>query len=194
MASNYFDFQNAEKQVSAISIIPKGEIVPVRMTIRPGGHDDQQNGWVGGYATKSIHTGAVYLSTEFVVTGGKYFKRKMWGNIGLFSEKGPAWGNMGRSFIRAILNSSRGVHPKDNGPEATAARCIQGFQDLDGIEFLALVDVEKDGKGQDKNTIRVAVEPDNPQYAQLKQATSQAAPTAAKPASAAPVAGKPSWA
>jgi hypothetical protein len=182
------------------------------MTIKPGGYDDPSQGWGGGYATESFDTGSIYLAAEFVVTAGDHAKRKMWSNIGLHSKKGPTWGQMGRSFIRAALNSARNVHPQDNSPQAAAARRIQGFHELDGMEFLARVDVEKDAKGQDRNVVKVAVEPDHPDYAKVDgraaarpravalPATSGAPAQAAPPAyqapapQRAPVTGKPSWA
>jgi hypothetical protein len=177
------------------------------MTLKPGGYDDPSQGWGGGYATESFETGSIYLAAEFVVTAGDHAKRKMWSNIGLLSKKGPTWGQMGRSFIRAALNSARNVHPLDNSPQASAARRIQGFHELDGLEFLARVDIEKDGKGQDRNVVKVAVEPDYPDYAKwmgvppkaMSGSTSgdpaQAAPAYQAPApQRAPVTGKPSWA
>ncbi|KAI5916487.1 hypothetical protein [Thauera sp. 2A1] len=208
MSSNYFDFQDADPQQSGFDLIPKGAVVPVRMTIKPGGYDDPGQGWGGGYATESFETGSVYLAAEFVVTAGDHAKRKMWSNIGLHSKKGPTWGQMGRSFIRAALNSARSVHPQDNSPQAAAARRIQGFHELDGLEFLARVDIEKDGKGQDRNVVKIAVEPDHPDYAKLmgvppkapgsghSGAPAQAAaPAYQAPApQRAPVTGKPSWA
>lgn len=207
--NNWNDFNDAEAQQGGFDLIPKGTTVPVRMTIKPGGHDDHAQGWTGGYATESFETGAVYLACEFVVTGGKYAKRKMWSNVGLYSKKGPTWGQMGRSFIRAALNSARNVHPQDNSPQAAAARRINSFADLDGIEFLARVDVEKDAKGEDRNVVKVAVEPDHKDYAALMGTASKSsagsgnsgAPAQAAPAyvapqrAAAPVTtGKPSWA
>lgn len=132
------DFNDADAQQSGFDLIPKGTVVPVRMTIKPGGYDDPDQGWGGGYATESFETGSIYLAAEFVVTAGDHAKRKMWSNIGLHSKKGPTWGQMGRSFIRAALNSARNVHPQDNSPQAAAARRIQGFHELDGIEFLAV--------------------------------------------------------
>jgi len=207
MSSNYFDFQDADPQQSGFDPIPKGVIAPMRMILKPGGYDDPSQGWTGGYATQSFDTGAIYLSAEFVVTGGDYAKRKLWSNIGLYSPKGPTWGQMGRSFIRAALNSARNVHPQDNSPQAAAARRIQGFHELDGLEFLARVDIEKDGKGQDRNVVKVAIEPDHPDYAKLmgvptkasgggtSGAPAQAAPAYQAPApQRAPVTGKPSWA
>ena len=208
--NSWNDFNDADAQQGGFDLIPKGSIVPVRMTIKPGGHDDNAQGWTGGYATESFDTGAVYLACEFVVTGGPFVKRKMWSNVGLYSKKGPTWGQMGRSFIRAALNSARNVHPQDNTPQAAAARRIASFADLDGIEFLARVDVEKDAKGEDRNVVKVAVEPGHKDYAAVMGAVSkgpagggnsgapaQAAPAHAAPQrpGAAPVAtGKPSWA
>ena len=207
MSSNYFDFQDADPQQPGFDLIPKGTTVPVRMTIKPGGYDDSSQGWSGGYATESFETGSIYLAAEFVVTAGDHAKRKMWSNIGLHSKKGPTWGQMGRSFIRAALNSARNVHPQDNSPQAAAARRIQGFHELDGLEFLARVDIEKDGKGQDRNVVKVAVEPDYPDYPKWmgvppkasggssSSAPAQAAPAHQAPApQRAPVTGKPSWA
>ena len=208
-SSNWNDFNDAEAQLGAFDLIPKGTIVPLRMTIKPGGHDDHSQGWTGGYATESFDTGAVYLACEFVVTGGPFAKRKMWSNVGLHSKKGPTWGQMGRSFIRAALNSSRNVHPQDNTPQAAAARRISSFADLDGIEFIARVDVEKDAKGEDRNVVKIAIEPDHKDYAALIGGTAKGpagsgnsgAPAQATPAFAAPAraaqpsaTGKPSWA
>jgi len=208
-SGNWNDFNDAEAQHGAFDLIPKGTIVPLRMSIKPGGHDDHSQGWTEGYATQSFDTGAVYLACEFVVTAGPFAKRKMWSNIGLRSPKGPTWGQMGRSFIRAALNSARNVNPLDNSPQASAARRINSFADLDGIEFIARVDVEKDSKDEDRNVVKLAIEPDHKDYAALmggvpKGATgggnsgapSQAAPAFATPARSAqaPVSGKPAWA
>jgi len=197
------DFNDAEAQQGTFDLIPKGTLVRVRMTIKPGGYDDSTQGWTGGYASQSFDTGSAYLACEFVVLEGAYAKRKMWSNIGLQSRKGPTWGQMGRSMIRAILNSARNIQPQDNGPQAAAARRIQGFNELDGIEFLVRVDVEKDAKGEDRNVVKLAVEPDHKDYAALMGGSFHASSGNAPPApsaSGAPAAqrsvptGKPAWA
>lgn len=205
--SAWNDFNDAEQQHS-FDLLPRGTLVPVRMTLKPGGYDDPEQGWDGGWATESFDTGSIYLAAEFVITAGEHARRKMWSNIGLYSKKGPAWGQMGRSFIRAALNSARNIHPKDNSLEAAAARRIQGFNELDGLEFLARVDIERDAKGQDRNVVKLAVEPDHPEYAKLMGVPPKSksgggtsgAPAQAAPARAAsspqrsPVPGKPAWA
>jgi hypothetical protein len=191
------DFNAAEDQ-NNFDVIPKGTLVKVRMTIRPGGYDDASQGWTGGYATQSMTTGSVYLNCEFVVLDGPYAKRKMWSLIGLHSPKGPEWANMGRAFVKGILNSSRGLHPQDNSPQAQQARRIQGFADLDGIEFVAKVELDKDQNGDDKNVIKIAITPDHKDYAAVSGNTVQAAastqPASSPQASASAPTGRPSWA
>ncbi len=163
MTGLWNDFNDAKTN---INLIPKGTLAKVRLTIRPGGFDDPSQGWTGGYATRGS-TGAVYLNGEFTVLEGQYARRKIFTLIGLYSPKGPDWGNMGRSLVRGILNSARGISDKDMSPEAQAARRIGSFSDLDGIEFVARIDVGTDANGDDKNEIRSAVTPDHKDYAQI---------------------------
>jgi len=163
MSGHWNDFNDAQ---SNINLIPKGTLAKVRLTIRPGGFDDPTQGWTGGYAKRG-GTGAVYLDAEFTVLEGAYAKRKIWSMIGLYSPNGPNWTNMGRSLIRGILNSSRGISDKDNSPEAQARRRINGFADLDGLEFVARIDVGADTNGDDKNEIRNAVTIDHKDFAQI---------------------------
>ena len=168
-----------------------------------GGFDDPSQGWTGGYATRGS-TGAVYLNGEFTVTEGQYARRKIFTLIGLYSPKGPDWANMGRSLVRGMLNSARGISDKDQSPQAQAARRIGGFADLDGIEFVARIDVGSDSMGEEKNEIRAAVTPDHRDYAQVMGlAATQGYQPSAHPApqqapvqqpAAAPVPGRPAWA
>ena len=161
MTSAWNDFNDAKQNSN---LIPKGTIARVRLTIRPGGFDDPSQGWTGGYAKRGS-TGSVYLDAEYTVLEGPYAKRKVWSMIGLYSPNGPGWGNMGRGFVRGVLNSARGLSDKDNSPEAQNARRISGLGDLDGIEFVARIDVGKDSNGEDKNEIRQPVTRDHKDYA-----------------------------
>ena len=193
------DFNDAQ---SNTNLIPKGTLTKVRLTIRPGGFDDASQGWTGAYATRGSPA-AVYLNGEFTVTEGQYARRKIFTLIGLYSPKGPDWANMGRSMIRGMLNSARGISDKDQSPQAQAARRINWLGDLDGIEFLARIDVGTDATGDDKNEIRSAVTPDHRDYAQHMGLAAQPGyhspaqtaprqPVQQQPAS--PVPGRPSWA
>jgi len=159
--SSWNDFNDARP---VNNVIPKGTLVKVRMTIRPGGFDDAAQGWTGGYATRGT-TGSVYLNAEYTVLDGPYARRKIFSLIGLYSPKGPDWGNMGRALIRGILNSARGLSDKDKSPEAQNARRIGSFADLDGVEFVARIDVGADTNGDEKNEVRAAVTRDHKDYA-----------------------------
>lgn len=204
--SSWNNFNDAESP--AFSLIPKGALVKLRMTIKPGGYSDAANGWLHGWATRG-DTGAVYLNAEFVVLEGKYARRKLWTLIGLHSAKGPTWGQMGRSFIKGVLNSAYGLHPDDMSAAAQNGRCIESFADLDGIVFVGKVDWEKDGYGEDKAVIKIPIMPDHPQYKEVMGAaptapaagaahhaatSAQVAHVAQTPAATSPVAGRPAWA
>jgi len=199
MSASWFDFTDAP---SNVNIIPKGTLAKVRVTIRPGGYDNPEKGWTGGYATRGS-TGAVYLNAEYTVLDGQYAGRKIWSLIGLHSEKGPTWAEMGRSFVRNMLCSARGVSAKDKTPAADEALRITGFHDLDGLEFVARIDVGTDTEGQEKNEIRTAITPGHRDYAQLMGRIPGPRPAAASgpghpaPGHAAPsrpATGRPQWA
>ena len=154
---SWMNFSDAEEQTG--DLIPNKTPVKVHLKIRPGGYDDQSQGWTGGYATKGS-TGSIYLDGEFTIMGGKYNKRKVWSLIGLHSPKGDKWAAMGRSFIRAMLESARGVAPSDASDAAMKARAINSFADLDGMEFTAMVEVQKADPGSnydDKNVIQTVI-------------------------------------
>jgi hypothetical protein len=191
--SAWMDFSDADEQTGG-DLIPKNTIVKVHMKVRPGGYDDPAQGWTGGVATQS-DSGAVYLDCEFTVMGGKFNKRKVWSLVGLHSNKGPKWGQMGRSFIRAALESARGIKPDDASDTAMKARRINGLADLDGLEFVAKVDVQAGQDGyDDKNVIQTVIPVTHREYAAAMSGTG-VAPSATqgavanKPASA----GQPAW-
>ena len=164
--NSWNDFNDAEDQ-SAFDIIPPGTLAKVRMTLKPGGYNDHTMGWTEGYATRNEQTGAMYLNAEFVVQDGPYARRRLWTLIGLYSPKGPTWSNMGRTLVRGILESARAIRSDDRSPRAQQLRQIQTFTELDGIEFVARIGVEKDSYGDDKNIIRQAVPAEHEQYARL---------------------------
>jgi hypothetical protein len=190
------DFSTAEEQTSG-DIIPHRTPVKVRMKIRPGGYNDESKGWTGGYATRSDKTGAVYLDAEYTVVGGKFNKRKVWSLIGLHSVKGDKWEMMGRSFIRAALESAHGIKAEDASEKAMNARRITGFADLDGLEFCAMVEVEKAEPGSgydDKNKIQNVIGVSHKDYAGLMEGAGADAPAATTAPAATSGGEKPAWA
>ena len=165
------DFNNAAVQQD-YDLIPKGTLAKVRMALKAGGYDEPHMGWTDGWATRS-ETGAAYLNAEFVVLEGPFAKRKIWSLIGLHSPKGPTWGDMGRTLVRAILASARGIRQDDISPPAVLARRLNNIGELHGMEFVARIGVETDSDGEERNTIKAAVTPEHKQYQELMHAVVQ---------------------
>jgi hypothetical protein len=189
------NFADAEEHVDRDGLIPGGTLVKVHFKIKAGGYDDPSKGWTGGVCTRNDSTGSVYLAPEYTIMGGPFNKRKVWGTlIGLHSPKGPEWGNQGRSFIRAMLESARGVAPNDTSERAMKARMITGLADLNGLEFAAKVSIEKGTGGyDDKNVIQTVIPVTHKDYRALMDGAPPAAASA--PVQTAPAAsgGSPSW-
>jgi len=154
------NFNDAEDQMS-YELIPHRTIAKVVMLIKKGGYVTSE--FPDGYATKSNSTGSVYLAGEFVILNGEYENRKIWSYIGLHSDKSPKYGEIGRSTIKAILNSAYSIHPKDNSSDAVKQREIKSFADLDNLEFVAEITINDKGQNP-KNEIKTIITPDHPKY------------------------------
>ncbi|MBT4837328.1 MAG: hypothetical protein HON94_08280 [Methylococcales bacterium] len=57
--------------------------------------------------------------------------------------------------------------PNDISPKAEQARCVNSFDDLNGIEFIGQVGWEKDQYDDFKCVIKTIITPDHKDYAQL---------------------------
>jgi hypothetical protein len=141
-----------------------------------------------------------------VILEGPHAKRRIYTRIGLRGKgthgQDDSYGNRGRSLIRGLLESARGIASKDTSDRARAARTIRGYGDLNGIEFLARIGVEKDKtnpRDEGRNSIAAAIGPENADYARLMGAAPAAVqvPLQISSGTAAPVAGgtsSPNWA
>ena len=195
---NPLDFNTADRQSSAFDLLPNGTLVKLRLTIRPGGLGPE--GWI----TQSKTSEAQYLNCEAVVLEGPYAKRRVYTRIGLRGKGGhgsdDSYANRGRALIRAMLESARGVSAADGSDRARSARTIRGFGELNGIEFVARIGIEKDKNNpndEGRNVIAAAVGPEHADYLRVMGAPPQPvlAVVAATPAIAASPAGPaPSWA
>ena len=166
------DFNTALDQYT-FETIPKGTLVKVVLHIQPGGYSDVSQSWENGYATKNPSSGSIYLKCMYTILEGPYAKRKVWGMIGLHSPKGSSWAEMGRSLIKAILNSAHGLRAGDESNFAKKVRYLHRLADLDGLEFVAQVDIEKDHNGEVRNTIKKAITPEHKGYAAVMGALPQ---------------------
>ncbi|SET17423.1 hypothetical protein [Oceanicella actignis] len=197
MADN-MDFNGAEAQDAAFDLIPANTLVKVTLTIRPGGAGPE------GWLTQSRTSSALYLNTETVVLEGPHARRRIYTRIGFkgksVNERGEdTYANRGRALIRGILESARGIKASDQSEAARAARMIRSLGDLNGLDFVAKVGVEKDRNNPDdagRNVIKAAIGPEHAQYASVMGAVSPAPQTPPAPsAPAAPSAsGAPFWA
>ena len=163
MTNTELNYSTAEPQ-NSYSVIPDKTLAKVRMHVKFGYYNDESKGWIDDWATKSERTEAVYLNCEYTIVGGKYDGRRVWSIVGLHSEKGDKWAQMGRSFIRTVLESANGIHSNDVTEAANKARTIKSFQELDGIEFITQIDVSPDQEGNNRNEIRYAITKENNEY------------------------------
>ena len=133
---------------------------------------------------------------------GEHTRRRVFTRIGLkgksVNEKGEdTYANRGRSLIRGILESARGIRSGDQSERARAARTIGSYGDLNGLVFVARIVVEIDRNNQSAephNAIGAAIGPDRAEYAALIGTAPAPIPNAAAaaPAAAPPWAGQQS--
>lgn len=183
------DFNDAES--NNFDLIPAGTVAPLIMTIRPGQAGD------GGWETASNSSDATYLNCEFAVLEGPFKGRKFWGNMvvsgGKKDEAGNSIaGNISRSTLRGILESSRKIKPNDESDDAKQKRKVNGYGDFSGMEFVGKIGIEKGTGGyDDKNKLTAAVPVTSASYG-TAGAGSNDAPPAEKQAAVSGT--KPSWA
>ena len=140
-----------------------------------GAHDPQARwlmtipaqGWGGGYATESFDTGSIYLppsSWSPLATTPNARCGRTSACTRRRGRPGVRWG--------AASSAPRSTAPATSTRRTTAPRpppraSIQGFHELDGRVPRPRRHRERMGRGQDRNVVKVAVEPDHPDYAKL---------------------------
>lgn len=157
-----FDFNDAAPQ-SNTDLIPAKTYAKVLATVRPGkGHQDM---WV----TRSA-TGFEYLNMEFTLTSAPMAKRKIFSNVGVggTTDGHEKAAEISRTFLRSLLESARGIDPKDESDKARKARSIASWGDLVELEFAVEIGIEKGKDGYaDKNKINKVITPDNKLYSRI---------------------------
>ncbi len=156
------NFNDAEDQMS-YELIPNKTITKVRLLLKKGNHITDE--FTDGYATLSKAGTSIYLACEFVVLSGQYGNRKVWSNIGLHSDNSPKFAQIGRTMIKAILDSAHGLHPADKSPKAEKLRIIKSFTDLDNLICVAEITINTSGD-QPRNEIKTILTPDHPEYSE----------------------------
>lgn len=171
------DLNDAPEQREFGAVIPDGTFAKLKGHIRPGQHTLPSAEQIdAGLFKASGSSDAVMLDWEFTVLQGPHARQKIWQLTtvagGSLDEKGQSKaGNISKAMFRAMIDSALGLDPKDMSDATKAKRVLRGFSDLDGIEFVARVGIEKGGinnqtGGQypDKNRIAHVVVPGEPEW------------------------------
>ena len=139
------------------------------MLIKKGNHVTEE--FTDGWATLSKAGTSIYLACEFVILSGEYEHRKVWSNIGLcnmnsrLGTEGDRYADIGRSMIKAILDSANSLHPTDKSPKAEKLRTIKSFADLDNLIFVAEITIDDRGN-KPRNEIKTIITPDHAKYSE----------------------------
>ena len=184
--SDNMDFNGADSQDAAFDLIPANTLAKVSLTIRPGGAGPE------GWLTQSRTSTALYLNTEAVVLDGPYVRRRIYTRIGFkgksVNERGDdTYANRGRALIRGILESARGIKAGDQSEGACTGRKIRSLSDLNGLDFVAKIGIEKDRDNPDdsgRNVIKAAIGPDHAEYVSIMGGAPTAPPAVGTPQAA----------
>ncbi len=199
--NSWNDFNDANDQ-SSFDLIPKGTAVRVRLTIRPGNFDDAAQGWDRRLCDAQCQHRLGLPQRRVRGAGGRVRPAQALVADRPLQPQGSGVGQHG-PVVHQGDAQLRARHPSGgSSPQAQNARRISGFADLDGLEFLARIDWEKDQHGQDKAVIKQAIQPDHRDYAALMGSAhgarpcrrSDQLPRRPRAAARTPVAGRPSWA
>jgi hypothetical protein len=189
-----FDYTDAQAQRDN-ELIPADTVATVELSIRPGAAGED------GLLVRSKDGLCEMLDCEFIVVDGPFAKRKFWERFVLAGTKdGHAKaGEISRGKLRAMLESARGIKPKDISPEARKARTVP-LKDFDHLRFIAKIGIEKGkdkgnggGNYPDRNVLLTVITPDRKDWHAVDQMTSAETSAASIPA-AAPTISKPTWA
>ena len=197
-----FDMNDVAPQQSG-DLIPDGSFAKVMMSIRKGGTDGASE-VDRGLLKPSNQPGSdvLMVDAEFTVAEGPFARRKFWQNFtvqgGKLDEQGQSIGwKISRSQFRAMIDSALGLNPEDMSEGAKAKRVLRGLADLDGITFVAKIQVEpnRNPAYKDANKLDHVVLPTAPEWQKVMAGESVPAQPSQRQRSAAvaPVPAAPAW-
>lgn len=167
--SDHMDFNGAATQDAAFALISAGTLVKIRLTVRPGSAGP--DGWL----TQSRTSAALYVNTEAIILEGPHARRRIYTRVGYkgrgVNDRGEdTYANRGRSLLRGILESARGIRAGDQSERARAARTVRSLGDLNGLELVVKIGIDKDRDdptSEGRNVIVAAIGPDHAEYPRL---------------------------
>ncbi|WP_298983359.1 hypothetical protein [uncultured Roseibium sp.] len=198
------NLNNAEQQSNDYELVPHGTFAKLKINIRIA-EDSSKRHPNDPHVTVNAAKGSCYLDVQYTILGtldGKWVNKKVFDKIGIKSSNEriqqnrgeDKWAKMGFAAIRGIVESSRGIDPKDSSPEANTRRDISqgGFANLQDLEFVGRITVDSknlDAQGQPspRNQLGSPITIDRKEYSALMSG----APTGGAPAMGGQA---PSWA
>jgi hypothetical protein len=193
-----FDMNDVEPQQSG-DLIPDGTFAKVAMTLRKGGRDGMSE-VDRGLLKPSNQPGSdvLMLDAEFTVVEGPHARRKFWQNFtvqgGKLDEQGQSIGwKISKSTFRAMIDSALGLNSADMSEAAKAKRVLRGLADLDGISFVAKIQIEpsRNPAYKDANKLDHVVLPTAPEWQKVMAGESVPAQPSNKPRPAAAAPAQP---
>jgi hypothetical protein len=197
-----FDMNDVAPQQSG-DLIPDGTFAKVTMSIRKGGTDGMSE--VDRELLKPSNqpgSDVLMVDAEFTVAEGPFARRKFWQNFtvqgGKLDEQGQSVGwKISKSQFRAMIDSALGLNPEDMSEAAKAKRVLRGLADLDGITFVAKIQIEpnRNPAYKDANKLEHVVLPTAPEWQKVMAGEVVPAQPSnrPRPAAAASVSAAPSW-
>lgn len=166
-----FDMNDVEPQQSG-DLIPDGTFAKLVMTLRKGGTDGSSDVDRGLLKTSNQPGSDVLMvDAEFTVAEGPHARRKFWQNFtvqgGKLDEQGQSIGwKISKGQFRAMIDSALGLNPDDMSEDAKAKRVLRGLADLDGISFVARIQIElsRNPAYKDANKLDHVVLPTAPEW------------------------------
>ena len=177
------DLNDAERQRDR-TLIPPG-VYRLKTKVRPGGAGP------GSVLRIAKNGRTTMVDIELKIVGGESAGQKLWDLITVAveppefedanaaereqTEKYQPAVRIGRSKLRAMLESAHAIDPNDNTEEAQEKRRFEDFLELDGLEFWGQVEIKKGTNGyKDKNILDFVVTPNLPDWPRQAASPSKA--------------------
>ena len=166
-----FDLNDVAPQQSG-DLIPDGTFAKVTMTSRKGGVDGMSELDKGLLkASNQPGSDVLMLDAEFTVAEGPHARRKFWQLFtvqgGKLDEQGQSIGwKISKSTFRSMIDSALGLKSDDMSEQAKTKRVLRGLADLEGITFVAKIQVEpsRNPAYKDANKLDHVVLPTAPEW------------------------------
>ena len=165
-----FNDVEPDNNTGEFQLIPNNTIARAVLTLQGG--DTQIPEFGQGNFFKSSSTGkrSKWLPLEFTIVGGTHNSRKVWHRLFVDGDKMsernvPIAKEIGLKTMRLIIESSRGIKPDDNSPEAQQGRQLNTIEQLNGMELCIKIGIEEGTNGyEDRNRMIAPLTPNQSGY------------------------------